>query len=31
MRWYLENKAWVEEVRSGDYRKWIEQNYGEHD
>jgi dTDP-glucose 4,6-dehydratase len=28
VRWYLENKAWVEEVRSGDYRKWIEQNYG---
>ncbi len=28
VRWYLENKAWVEEVRSGDYRKWIDQNYG---
>jgi dTDP-glucose 4,6-dehydratase len=28
VRWYLDNKAWVEEVRSGDYRKWIEQNYG---
>jgi dTDP-glucose 4,6-dehydratase len=28
VRWYLENKTWVEEVRSGDYRKWIEQNYG---
>lgn len=27
VRWYLENKAWVEEVRSGDYRKWIEHNY----
>ena len=27
VRWYLDNKAWVEEVRSGDYRKWIEQNY----
>jgi dTDP-glucose 4,6-dehydratase len=27
VRWYLENKAWVESVRSGDYRKWIEQNY----
>jgi dTDP-glucose 4,6-dehydratase len=28
VRWYLDNKAWVESVRSGDYRKWIEQNYG---
>jgi dTDP-glucose 4,6-dehydratase len=27
VRWYLDNHAWVEEVRSGDYRKWIEQNY----
>jgi dTDP-glucose 4,6-dehydratase len=26
--WYLENPAWVERVRSGEYRKWIEQNYG---
>jgi dTDP-glucose 4,6-dehydratase len=28
VRWYLANKAWVQDVRSGDYRKWIEQNYG---
>jgi dTDP-glucose 4,6-dehydratase len=28
VRWYLDHKQWVEEVRSGDYRKWIEQNYG---
>lgn len=27
VRWYLDNKAWVEEVRSGDYRKWIAHNY----
>lgn len=25
--WYLENTAWVEAVRSGEYRKWVEQNY----
>lgn len=25
--WYLENSAWVDNVRSGDYRKWIEKNY----
>lgn len=25
--WYLSNEDWVNEVRSGDYRKWIEANY----
>ncbi len=29
VRWYLENQAWVAAVQSGDYRKWIETNYGE--
>ena len=29
VRWYLENGDWVESVRSGDYRKWIERNYAE--
>ncbi len=28
VRWYLDNATWIEDVRSGDYRKWIEQNYG---
>lgn len=27
VEWYLENLAWVEGVRSGDYRRWIEENY----
>ena len=27
--WYLNNMDWVELVRSGEYRKWIEINYGE--
>jgi dTDP-glucose 4,6-dehydratase len=27
VKWYLENSAWVDSVRSGDYRKWIETNY----
>lgn len=27
--WYLENEAWVRDVQSGDYRTWIEKNYGE--
>ncbi len=25
--WYLENDEWIEQVRSGGYRKWIEDNY----
>jgi dTDP-glucose 4,6-dehydratase len=27
--WYLNNMEWIDSVRSGDYRKWIEQNYQE--
>ncbi len=29
VRWYLENDGWVQQVRTGEYRKWIEQNYGD--
>lgn len=25
--WYFHNRNWVDSVRSGDYRKWIEENY----
>ena len=28
VRWYLDNKAWVEQVQSGEYRNWIGQQYG---
>jgi len=28
VKWYLDNTAWVEQVRSGEYLKWIEKNYG---
>jgi dTDP-glucose 4,6-dehydratase len=28
VRWYLDNAEWVAEVRSGDYRKWLDANYG---
>jgi len=28
IRWYLENTAWVESVRSGEYHNWIERQYG---
>lgn len=27
VRWYLDNPEWVEQVRSGEYRSWIERNY----
>ncbi|KVX57974.1 dTDP-glucose 4,6-dehydratase [Burkholderia cepacia] len=29
VRWYLENQPWVDEVASGDYRKWVETNYAQ--
>ena len=25
--WYLQNAAWIEGIRSGEYQKWIERNY----
>ena len=27
VKWYLENKDWIEGIRSGKYRDWIEKNY----
>lgn len=29
VQWYLDNRPWIENVRSGEYKKWIEKNYGE--
>ncbi|MCU6670158.1 dTDP-glucose 4,6-dehydratase [Enterobacteriaceae bacterium H4N4] len=29
VEWYLANSQWVENVKSGNYQSWIEQNYGE--
>ena len=29
VRWYLENPDWIENVRTGAYREWIEKNYAE--
>ncbi len=29
--WYLNHIKWVDSVRSGEYRKWIEINYGKRD
>jgi len=27
--WYLANPMWIEGIRSGEYQKWVEKNYGE--
>jgi len=29
VRWYLDNAEWVNSVRTGAYREWIEKNYAE--
>ena len=29
--WYLQNKQWVARVQSGEYRQWVEKNYGQRD
>ncbi|WP_287848850.1 dTDP-glucose 4,6-dehydratase [Aeromonas sp.] len=29
VQWYLDNQQWVNNVKSGSYQSWIEQNYGE--
>jgi dTDP-glucose 4,6-dehydratase len=27
--WYLANPRWIDSIRSGEYQKWVEKNYGE--
>jgi dTDP-glucose 4,6-dehydratase len=27
IQWYMANTEWVNQVRSGEYQKWIEENY----
>jgi len=27
IRWYLANQAWVDQVTSGEYQKWVDTNY----
>jgi dTDP-glucose 4,6-dehydratase len=29
VQWYLDHRPWIDNVRSGEYKKWIEKNYGE--
>ena len=26
--WYLGNQDWIESIRSGEYKEWVEKNYG---
>jgi len=27
VKWYLNNKKWIEDIKTGEYLKWIESNY----
>jgi dTDP-glucose 4,6-dehydratase len=29
IRWYLDNRTWVDRVRSGEYQQWIKAHYGD--
>lgn len=29
IQWYLDNPNWMENIKSGEYRKWIDKNYGD--
>lgn len=28
VQWYLDNREWIDRIRSGEYKKWMETNYG---
>ena len=28
IKWYLDNMKWVENIQSGEYKNWIDKNYG---
>jgi len=29
IQWYIDNKKWVDRIKSGEYNSWIEEQYGE--
>jgi dTDP-glucose 4,6-dehydratase len=31
IKWYLNNKRWISNIQSGDYKKWISSNYDNRD
>ncbi len=28
VKWYLDNQNWIKSIKSGEYLRWIERNYG---
>ncbi len=28
IEWYLDNRGWIDDVRSGEYQSWIDKQYG---
>ena len=28
VEWYLKNRAWTEQILSGEYTRWMEKQYG---
>ena len=28
IQWYLKNSAWIERIKSGEYKSWIDKQYG---
>lgn len=31
VKWYLKNRSWVENIKSGDYMNWLDDNYNNRD
>ena len=29
LQWYLDNRGWIENIKTGEYRNWIEKNYAD--
>lgn len=29
VRWYLDNRQWVQKIKNGEYLRWIEEHYGD--
>lgn len=28
VKWYMDNKEWIRHIKTGEYKKWLDQNYG---
>jgi dTDP-glucose 4,6-dehydratase len=29
IQWYLDHRSWCERIKTGEYRKWLEEHYGQ--